>query len=315
MRVTRDAAGRVMIALVAVAMLQAPAAALEQIPEHRAKQIREAVPAKPQVPPKQGRRVLVWVTPPHLMPKDPHKGYNIPYAAVAMKTLGTKTGAFEAVVSDDLAVWAPKSLDRFDAVVLCNASQNWITPSDESMEKLRALGDTKEAVAEVLKKTFLDWVRAGHGVMAFHYAIGANRKWPAFHEMLGATVAGHPWHEEVGITVEEPGHPLLAAFGGKKTFRLTEEIFQFLDPYSRRRLRVLLSIDTAATNMEVKWLRRKEDNDYALAWVKPYGKGRVFYTAIGHRTEHFWNPMILRFYLAGIQFATGDLDAPAEPRK
>jgi len=294
----------------------APLAAgdVEEIPKHRAKQIRDAAPDKPQVAPKRPRSVLIWITPPHLMPKDPHKGYNIPYAACAMKTLGTKTGAFEPVVSDDLSVFAPESLNRFDAIVLCNASQKWITPSAESMAKLKAVGETPEAVEAALKKGLLDWIRGGRGVMAFHYAIGANRHWPQFHEMLGATCGGHPWNEEVGITVEEPDHPVAAAFDGKKTFRLAEEIFQFLDPYSREKLRVLLSIDTKTTNMEVKWLRRKHDNDYALAWVKPYGKGRVFYTAIGHRTEIFWNPMLLRFYLAGIQFACGDLEAPMTPR-
>jgi len=303
------------MAALAIAAALAPLAAadVEEIPRHRAKQIQEAAPQKPQAAPKRPRRVLIWITPPHLMPKDPHMGYNIPYAACAMKTLGTKTGAFEPVVSDDLSVFAPQSLKRFDAVVLCNASQKWITPSDDSVAKLKALGDTKEAVEAALKKGFLDWIRSGRGVMAFHYTIGANRHWPEFHEMLGATCGGHPWNEEVGITVEEPGHPLAAAFEGKKTFRLAEEIFQFLDPYSRQKVRVLLSIDTQATNMQVKWLKRK-DNDYALAWVKPYGKGRVFYTAIGHRTEIFWNPTLLRFYLAGIQFACGDIEAPMEPR-
>jgi len=284
------------------------------IPAHRARQIREAAPQKPQVAPKQPRRVLVWITPPHLMEKDPHKRYNIPYAAEAMKALGETTGAFEPVVTGDLVHFAPKRLAVYDAVVLCNASQDWIVPSDDAMAGLGHLGDTKEAVAEVLKKTFLEWVRSGRGIMAFHYAMGGNRKWKAFHEMLGATYWGHPWNEEVGIAVEEPDHPLCAAFDGKKTFRLAEEIFQFNDPYSRRAVRVLLSLDTSATNMGVKWIHRK-DNDFALAWVKPYGKGRIFYTAIGHRTEHFWNPMILRFYLSGIQFATGDLAAPADPRK
>ena len=302
------------VALAVVAATPLPAGALDEIPAHRAGQIREAVPAKPQVPPKQPRRVLVWVTPPHLMPKDPHKGYNIPYAAAAMRMLGEKTSAFDPVVSDDLAVFAPDRLARFDAVILCNASQAWITPGDASLAKLGALGNTKEAVEAALKTALLDWIRAGHGVMAFHYAIGANRHWPEFHAMLGATCGGHPWNEEVGIRVEEPGHPLCAAFEGRKAFRLAEEIFQFLDPYARKNLRVLLSVDTATTNMGVKWLRRQHDNDYALAWVKPYGKGRVFYTAIGHRTEHFWNPMLLRFYLGGIQFATGDLEAPVAPR-
>jgi hypothetical protein len=95
-------------------------------------------------------------------------------------------------------------------------------------------------------------------------------------------------------------------------FRLTEEIFQFKKPYSRDAVRVLLSLDTDKTNMDVPWINR-DDNDFALAWVRPEGRGRVFYTAIGHRTEVYSNPEMLRFYLAGIQFCTGDLDAPFKP--
>jgi type 1 glutamine amidotransferase len=112
----------------------------------------------------------------------------------------------------------------------------------------------------------------------------------------------------VGVKLDEPNHPLLAAFGGKG-FRLSEEIFQFREPYSREKLRVLLSLDTNTTNMTVPWIHRK-DNDFALAWVRAYGKGRVFYCAFGHRTEIWWNPTILKFYLDAIQFATGDLEAP-----
>ena len=63
--------------------------------------------------------------------------------------------------------------------------------------------------------------------------------------------------------------------------------------------------------MEVPWIHR-DDNDFALAWVRSEGKGRVFYTAIGHRTEHYWNSAILQFYLAGVQYCTGDLKAPAD---
>ena len=46
----------------------------------------------------------------------------------------------------------------------------------------------------------------------------------------------------------------------------------------------------------------------AQAWVKTHGKGRIFYAGCGHRTEVWWNPAILRFYLDAIQFAAGDLD-------
>ncbi len=296
-------------AVVLAALLAA--AGPQDVPEHQARKIREAAPAKPGVPPKKQRRVLVWITPPHLMEKDPHKGYNIPYAACAFKAIGEKSGAFEPVVSDDLAHFRPERLKAFDAIALCNASGPWITPSDEAMERLKDLGD-KAAAEAALRKSLLDFVSGGGGIFGIHYAIGGNPHWKEFRELLGGTFDGHPWNEEVGIKLDEPDHPLAAAFGGKN-FRLADEIFQYREPYSRQNQRVILSLDVPNTNMQVKWINRK-DGDFALAWVRAHGKGRVFYTALGHRTELFWNPTILKFYQDGLQFAAGDLEAPATPR-
>jgi type 1 glutamine amidotransferase len=284
----------------------------EGIPRHQEEKIRAAAPEKARAAPKKPRRVLIWSTPPHLMDADPHKGYCVPYGLCAMRILGEKTGAYEPVPGDDIALLLPESLARFDAIVLNNACGPWITPSDAAMEKLRGRAETKEAAEALLRKSFLDFVSGGRGIAAIHFALGANRHWPEFHAMLGATFTGHPWNEEVAVAVEEPEHPLVAAFGGKR-FRLADEIYEFGPPFDRKALRVLLSLDTSRTNMGVKWINR-DDGDFAQAWVKPYGKGRVFYTGFGHRTEVFWNPAILRFYLDGIQFATGDLEAPAEPR-
>jgi type 1 glutamine amidotransferase len=92
-----------------------------------------------------------------------------------------------------------------------------------------------------------------------------------------------------------------------------DEICQFTKPYSRDNVRVLLSLDTKKTNMGVPWIKR-DDNDFALAWVRQEGKGRVFYCSLGHRTELYWDPKLLQFYLADVQFRTGDLDAPAKPQ-
>ena len=304
-------------ALVALAA-SASARALEEIPKGRAKQIWDAAPEKPRVAPKKPRRVLIFVTPEHLYDKDPHKGYNVPYAAHAMKSLGAKSKAFEPVVSQDLTMFLPESLKEFDAIVLCNTSGQWIAPSDAAMAKLRKLGvidegeGDKKTIELAFRNSLTEWLKDGGGIMAFHFAVGANRDWPEFRNIIGATYYGHPWHEEVAVAVEEPDHPLVAAFGGKD-FRLTEEIFQFNVPYSRDKLRVLLSLDTMATNMGVKWIERK-DHDFALAWVKSYGKGRVFYTAFGHRLEMFQTPATMQFYLDGIQFAMGDIEAPTAPR-
>jgi sugar phosphate isomerase/epimerase len=57
----------------------------------------------------------------------------------------------------------------------------------------------------------------------------------------------------------------------------------------------------------------RPDNDYAVAWVRHYGRGRVFYCTIGHNPYVFWDPTLLGFYLDAIQFALGDLEAPTVP--
>ena len=79
--------------------------------------------------------------------------------------------------------------------------------------------------------------------------------------------------------------------------------------YSREKLRVLLSLDMTKTADK----GRREDGDNAVAWVKKHGRGRVFYCSLGHNPQIFQNPKLLRFYLDGIQFALGDIQADMTP--
>ena len=288
--------------------------AADEIPAHRARQIYDAAPAKARVTPQKPRHVLIWNTPAHLMDKDPHKGYCIPYGAAALEAIGRKTGAFAPVVSGDLALYLPENLRQFDAIVMNNSSGPWITPTDADLAKdaFKPHGLDKALVERALRKSLLDFAANGGGVAAIHFAVAANAHWPEFKALFGGSFLGHPWNEEIGVAVEEPSHPVVAAFGGKD-FRIADEIYEYGEPYDRSNLRVLLSLNPATSNMGVKWIHRK-DNDFALAWVKMYGKGRVFNTSFGHRTEIFWDPRVLQFYADAIQFATGDLEAPAVPR-
>jgi len=292
------------------------ATAPAQVHPHHAQQIRKAAKeVKPRVAPKKPRTVLIWNTPPSLMDKDPHKGYCIPYGEEGMRAVGEASGAFKPVVSDDIAMYTPENIKQFDAIVLNNASGAWITPTAADMAKaaLKRHGADAKEVEKVLRKSFLDFLDQGGGVVCIHFAIAANPQWPEFKELFGATFTGHPWTEEVGVTVEEPGHPLAAAFGGKD-FRIMDEIYQYGPPYDRSKVRVLMSIDPATTNMGPRWINRKQ-TDFALTWVKPYGKGRIFNTSFGHMASLYSNPQVLQFYLDAIQFATGDLEAPVVPRE
>jgi type 1 glutamine amidotransferase len=293
----------------------APASVEAQISPHHAQQIRKAAQeVSARVTPKKPRTVLIWNTPPHLMEKDPHKGYCIPYGEEALKAIGEESGAFTSVASGDLAMITPENIKQFDAILLNNASGPWITPTAADMEKeaLRKLGSDVPAVEMALRQSFLDFVDNGGGVVCLHFAIAANRHWPQFKELFGATFTGHPWNEEVGVTVEEPDHPLVAAFDGED-FSITDEIYQYGPPFDRAHLRVLMSLDPGRTNMGARWIRRT-DGDFALTWVKTHGKGRVFNTSFGHRSQLYSDPQMLQFYLDAIQFAIGDLKAPTAPR-
>lgn len=297
-----------------LALVAVPAVA--QLPPQHVEQIRKAAKqVKTQVPPQKARTVLIWNTPPHLMEKDPHKGYCIPYGEEALRAIGELSGAFQPIVSDDLVQFAPDNLRRFDAIVLNNASGPWITPTTADLEKepLKKLGAEVEQIETALRKSFLDFVHNGRGVVSLHYAIAANRHWPEFKELFGATFTGHPWTEEVGVTVEEPDHPLVAAFAGRD-FLVTDEIYEYGPPYDRSNLRVLMSLDPARSNMGARWIHRT-DGDFALTWVKSYGKGRVFNTSFGHMAALYSDPQMLQFYLDAIQFAAGDLQVPTAPRE
>jgi hypothetical protein len=161
----------------------------------------------------------------------------------------------------------------------------------------------------------MDYVNNGGGIVAIHFAINANGGWPEFSQMIGGKFIGHPWNEDVGMIVEEPDYPLAAAFGGPR-FRLADEIYTFGKPFDRANVRAFVSLDTTRTNMGVKWIPwpQRPDADFVQAWTRSHGKGRIFYTGFGHRTEIYWNPMILQFYLDGVQFAVGDLAADTTPR-
>src|SRR5512137_2114843 len=137
----------------AVACFGVTLPAADEIPANRARQISEAAPARARVPPQKPRRVLVWNTPAHLMDKDPHKGYCIPYGSAALEAIGRKTGAFEPVVSDDLAMLLPENLRRFDAIAMNNSSGPWITPTDADLAKeaFKKHGADRASVEQALR--------------------------------------------------------------------------------------------------------------------------------------------------------------------
>jgi len=270
-------------------------------PERLSAEVREkiaaAVPVRAAVIPKKPRKLLIMDLTVAYPPSDHLDSGSA--ANLALRLAAEKTGAFEAVFSNDIANLRYNKLKQFDAVYL-NNTVGEVFPDPE------------------IRASLLRFVREGGGLAGHHGSSHAGQDWPEFGEMLGARGGTHKTdHETVAIKIDDPASPINASFHGKG-FDFNDEFYRFQPgrPYSRDTLHILLSFDVAKTDMNqnpacARCVR--PDNDYAISWIRSYGKGRVFYLSLGHNPWIFMTPAFFEHVLAGIQFALGDLQADTTP--
>jgi len=259
--------------------------------------LKQSAPARASTKPAQPRRVLVYQ-----FTRGTYHDEAIAWATRALEVMGEKTGAFTVATSVDAGIFTPDRLREFDAVVMNNTMLDVFGPPEVEEARMRAL---------------VDFVRGGKGIIGIHSASvwekeAANQTEAELRQLIGGRFISHPWESEpAGIRVEGPSHPLNAAWGGKAALPLPfrDELFQFGPPYSRDKVRVLVSLDLTETADK----GQRPDKDYPLAWVQAVGKGRSFYTALGHNKNAFHDAAFLRLLLDGVQFAMGDLPADTTP--
>lgn len=267
--------------------------------------IEKVLPAQAVAKPLKPRKLLIFN---RNVEYDGHRT-SILAGSEAFRQFGKRTGAFEAIISEDPAMFDQEKLAQFDAVFLNNNVGSCFTEPER-------------------RKNLLEFVTRGGGLMGVHGTSVAFTKWQwppledwkEFGHMLGARGAKHRGgylKEPIVMELDDPTHPLVDVFG-KESYSWADEIFRYNAPYSRKNVRVLLKIDTQKTDLSTykpgdadDCLR--DDNDYAIAWVRNYGKGRVFYSALAHSPHVFEDAKMLRFYLDAAQFVLGDLPAPTTP--
>ena len=264
-------------------------------PEERDR-IEAALPKEAPAKPRKSRKLLVL---------DLNVAYgghrSIPAENFALQQMGKETGAYEAVFSNDLDNLTYPKIKQFDAVYLNNTvGMIFVDPA--------------------VRNGLVRFVREGGGLGGNHGTSHASMDWPEFHEMIGVRRGVHRAStEKVWIKIDDPHSPLTAAFDGKEIF-YEDEYFRFPNPpYSRDKLHVLLSIDVAKTDMNQGDVFvpgsnvSRPDADYAVSWIRDYGKGHVFFCILGHNPTLFTTPVLAKYFLAGIQFMLGDLKADATP--
>ena len=256
------------------------------------KQIEAGSPKQAIVPPKKKHKLLVTDI-------QMYSGHStIPHGNYMLELMAKNTGAFDATFSNDLDLLKYPKIKEFDAIWLNNVCGMVYNDPE-------------------VREGILRFVREGGGIGGHHAVTFANNNWPEFAEMMGGWAGAHHTEKQV-IKIDDTSSPLTKMFG-TAAFEHTDEFYQFptYAPYSREKQHVLLSIDVehsdrATANRFCPECTRL-DQDYGLAWIKTYGKGRTYFTPLGHTTPFYTDPRWTNHVLAAIQYILGDLDADSTP--
>ncbi len=285
---------RTAVALLAVsgALGAATAQTLEPIPQEQIDQISALLGSQLTARPAKTRSILVFWRCEGFV-----HGKALEYGNKAFELAAAKTKAFKADFSNDYEALKPANLAQYDALVLNNTT------------------GLKTEENRFIEPALIEFVRQGKGLAVIHAGADNFNKANQASEMIGGHFWGHPWGSGGmwAFKLDDPSHPLNQAFGGKG-LSFGDEIYQQQSPYyNRAKLRVLVSLDFADKATAEAQGQRRDDKDYAVSWIRPYGKGRVFYTSFAHDQRAFLNKAVLTHILDGVQYAIGDLKSDDTP--
>jgi len=234
----------------------------------------------------------------HVLVIGQTKGFehdSVPDAMAAIYNMGHETGLWDTTIRTDTELLTKKDLGRnaknlnyFDVIVF--------TSTTGELD----LDDSQKAdIVSFVKED-------GKGFVGIHAALDTNYKWPEYGEMTGGWFDQHPWFTfNAPIVNESPNSPIVNHFPHE--FVKYDEIYQPKD-WSRDKVNVLLSLDASRLDYANNPRIHRQDHDFAVAWTKMYGKGRVFYSTLGHTEESWDDPDIRKMYFEAIKWVLGMTD-------
>lgn len=188
--------------------------------------------------------------------------------------------AIENVLAEKMS---PAAMKQYDAIIFANTTGDLPLPD---------------------KQAFLDWIKSGKGFVGMHSATDTfrgHKPLDPFIEMIGGEFKSHPpGLQEVECINQDPAHPACRHLG--PVWNVTDEIY-ILNGFERSKVHGLLTLD--------KHPKDRTPGDYPIAWTRAYGKGKVFYTSLGHSEAMWENPEYQTHILGGIKWALG-LERPGK---
>ena len=187
--------------LMSVALAAYSAFANDQLPAGAAEKIAAAIPSTAYAKPAKPRKLLIFS-----LTRGFHHA-SIITGKLAFTEMGRKTGAYEAVVSDDLSNFEPDRIKSFDAICFLSTTGEVFSPSKA---EFAAMDDTQKKAAnekrDRLTKSLLDFVANGGGFVGIHAATDTLYGSPQYASMVNGWFDGHPWHADTPVSIKvEPG--------------------------------------------------------------------------------------------------------------
>lgn len=221
-------------------------------------------------------------------------------AMAAVYNMGKESGLWDATLRTDTELLTKKDLGRnaknlnyFDVIVFANTTGELDLADGQKRDMMSSIHDE------------------GKGFVGIHAALDTNYNWPEYGEMMGGWFDQHPWGTfNAPVINEDPDFPAVRHFPG--SFVKYDEIYQARD-WSREKVNVLLSLDPGRLDYNNNPRIHRADHDFAVAWSKMYGKGRVFYSTLGHTEESWSDPDIRKMYFEAIRWALGMTDGSTTP--
>jgi type 1 glutamine amidotransferase len=221
------------------------------------------------------------------------KGEEMAHAEKIFIDLGKKNG-FDVTVTKDGSIFTAEKLALFDVIAFYTTGDLTTEGTDKAPPMPK---DGKEAL--------LNFIRGGKGFVGFHCASDTfhsqGNKVDPYIKMCGAEFKSHGEQQSARIYPAPNGK--FDPIKELKEFTLTEEWYEFHN--FNPDMHVILVQDTSTMKQD----QYKKQPSYPQTWARKEGKGRVFYTSLGHREDVWTNPLFHNILLGGTSWAAGNVEA------
>jgi type 1 glutamine amidotransferase len=241
-------------------------------------------------------------------------------AAVAAGPGWSSAAGFDALVFSKTLMFRHASITNGIAAIRQLGAENhfnvdatedasWFTPKNLAKYKVVIfLSTSGDILNEEQQAAFKRFIEKGGGLVAIHAAVAGDvateGAWPWYGEALCARFTNHSAIVQATVNIEDPKNPSTAPLPERWVRK--DEWYNFITS-PRGQARVLASLD------ETTYKGGTMGSDHPIAWCRKMGKGRIWYTALGHTEASFTEPLFLKHLLGGIQSAAGKKRADFKP--